>query len=86
MTAALILLVIFGSIITMIAMVLGFILLLTRFRKGGTIGRGEQAQTNETRLIQEIHQGLARMEERVNALETILFDQEMKEERKEESK
>ena len=28
----------------------------------------------DTRMIQEIHQGLSRMEERIEALETILFD------------
>ncbi len=31
---------------------------------------------DETRLLQEIHRGLERMEERVEALETLLFDRE----------
>lgn len=29
----------------------------------------------DTKLMQEIHQSLSRMEERIEALETILFDQ-----------
>jgi phage shock protein B len=35
----------------------------------------------ETRLIQEMHQGFVRMEERIEALETILMEQERKRER-----
>ena len=37
---------------------------------------GEQLLVDDTRLIQEIHQGLSRMEERVETLETILLDRE----------
>jgi TM2 domain-containing membrane protein YozV len=37
---------------------------------------GEQLMVDDTRLIQEIHQGLSRMEERVETLETILLDRE----------
>lgn len=33
----------------------------------------------DTRLIQEIHRGLLRMEERVDALETLLMDRRAKE-------
>ena len=44
---------------------------------------GEQLVADDTRLIQEIHRGLSRMEERVEALETILLDGEQnKQERK----
>ena len=44
---------------------------------------GEQLVADDTRLIQEIHKGLSRMEERVEALETILLDREQnKQERK----
>jgi phage shock protein B len=41
-----------------------------------------QLQAEETRLMQEIYQGLSRMEERVEALETLLFDRQRKEGRK----
>lgn len=43
---------------------------------------GEQLLVDDTRLIQEIHQGLSRMEERIETLETILLDyQQNKKER-----
>ena len=43
--------------------------------------RKDKLQAEETRLIQELHQGLARMEERIEALETILLDPERKDKR-----
>ena len=39
---------------------------------------GEQLSTDETRMIQELHQGSSRMEERIEALETIILDYERK--------
>ena len=33
----------------------------------------------ETKIMQEIHHGLSRMEKRIEALETILFDHERRE-------
>ena len=44
-------------------------------------GRDAQAGEEETRIIQEIHQGLVRMEERVEALETILLAAEREREK-----
>lgn len=41
-------------------------------RKKSTPAPGD----DEARMIQEIYQGLSRMEQRVEALETILYDQE----------
>lgn len=38
-----------------------------------------ESSPEETEMIQEIHQALSRMEQRVEALETILFDQHRKE-------
>ena len=37
---------------------------------------GEQLSTDETRMIQELHQGSYRMEARIEALETIILDRE----------
>ena len=37
--------------------------------------RGEQ-QADETRLIQDIYHGLLKMEQRIEALETLLLDRE----------
>lgn len=40
-----------------------------------TGGRGERTERiDESRAIQELHQGLAKMEERIESLETILLE------------
>lgn len=39
-------------------------------------GKDKGLNDDETRMIQEIYQGLTRMEDRVAALETILLDSE----------
>jgi phage shock protein B len=39
-------------------------------------GRPRESDTDEARVIQEIHQGLIRMEERLEALETIIMERE----------
>ena len=41
-------------------------------------GRRPEADAQETKTIQELYQGLLRMEERIEALETILMDQDGK--------
>lgn len=48
------------------------------------IGRAHRGATNseEARLVQEIHQGLTRLEKRIDALETIIIDHEHERERK----
>jgi len=86
MTAIVIVGIIFSSILAFFVIVFGFVLALKKIQKGGSIRKGEQLNTDETRLIQEIHQGLSRMEERVEALETILLSREGKEQRREGNK
>ena len=67
-----------GSIVALI-IIGGVILLAIRILKGGS-ARGEDGiNSDEARVIQEIYQGLSRMEERVEALETILLAQDRKE-------
>lgn len=83
MQAVLIVGIVFGSIVAVIAIISAFVLAMIKTRRGGWL-RGSQLTEDETRLIQELHQGLARMEERVEALETILMDREAKKERKSE--
>ena len=56
-----------------LAIIPGSILLVIKFFRGGQ-SAGDQAE--EAKMIQEIYTGLSRMEERVEALETILLDQE----------
>ncbi len=73
MKEVLIVAIVFGSIVFALAIIPGTILLAIKFFRGGQ-SAGDHAQ--ETKMIQEIYKGLSRMEERVEALETILLDQE----------
>ena len=50
--------------------------ILTRGRRRRTGTESEE----ETRMIQEIYSGLARLDERVEALETLVLDRERKDE------
>jgi phage shock protein B len=51
-----------------------FIIWALKIVKGDATEKNERLKAEETRLIQELHQGLSRMEKRVEALETILLD------------
>lgn len=42
----------------------------------GSPNRSRQLDSDETKLMQELYQGLSRMEERVEALETLVLDQD----------
>lgn len=86
MIGVLIVAIIFGTVLAIVVIVFAFVLLKAKIQTGGSFRGGEQLQANETRLIQELHQGLSRMEERIEALETIMLDREEKEERKEDTK
>ena len=73
MKEVLIVAIVFGSILLALAIIPGAILLAIKFFRGGQ-SAGDQAE--ETKMIQEIYQGLSDMEERLEALETILLDRE----------
>jgi phage shock protein B len=73
MKEVLIVAIVFGSILLALAIIPGAILLAIKFFRGG---QSAGDQTEETKMIQEIYTALSRMEERVEALETILLDQE----------
>jgi phage shock protein B len=49
---------------------------LVKAIRGTPRGEARKAAAEETMLIQDIHEGLARMEQRVEALETLLLDRE----------
>ena len=68
--------VVFIVIALPLIIVAGTILLAIKIIKGGASSKDPKAQADETRVIQEIYQGLTRMEERVEALETILIERE----------
>jgi phage shock protein B len=70
--------IVFGGIILALAIIGSTILMGIKLIKGGVSRKDRESQTDEAKMIQEIHQGLTRMEERVNALETIILDHERK--------
>ncbi|MEE4265039.1 MAG: phage-shock protein [Desulfobacteraceae bacterium] len=72
MKEALIVAIVFGSFVLIPAVIGGTILLSIKLLKGGT-SRKDHAE--DSKIFQEIYQGLSRMEKRVEALETILLDQ-----------
>jgi phage shock protein B len=62
-----------------VAIVGGLGIKALKILKGTAPGQSQRLSTEETKLMQELYQGLARMEERVEALETLLLDRERKE-------
>ena len=73
MHGALIVAIIFGGLILCLAIVGGTILMGIKIKKGGLSPRDQRTQTEETRMIQEIYQGLEGMEKRIETLETIIL-------------
>lgn len=64
--------IVFGSIVALATLICGTILIIAKTRsnncsKGGT-------DQEEAKIIQELYQGLDRMEERIESLETILSE------------
>ena len=76
MHVAMTLAVIFGGSVLLLAIIGGTILLGIKILKGGISRASQKEQSEEARTIQEIYQGLSRMEERLEALETIILDHE----------
>lgn len=74
----------FEFIIVLVAMGLGAAVLLallsTCRSRGG--GGGKALDAEETRLIQDLHRNLARMEDRIESLETLLLDRELRSSRR----
>jgi phage shock protein B len=62
--------------IPLLAIIGGTLVALLGVVRGGGSREDRGGPAEETELIQEIHDGLVRMEERVEALETILLDRE----------
>jgi phage shock protein B len=71
--------IIFGSIVLIISILAGTILLAMKWRHGGVSRESRDRQAEEARMIQEIYNGLTKMEHRVESLETILMDRDGKE-------
>ena len=73
MKEVLIVAIVFASIVLALAIIPGAILLAIKFFRGG---QSAEDQAEEAKMIQEIYQSLSHMEQRVEALETILLDRE----------
>jgi len=78
MNSVFIVAIVFGGIVLAMAIVGSTILVAVRILKGGFSRKGQEAQAEESRIIQEMYWGLSEMERRVEALETILLEQERK--------
>ncbi len=65
---------IFIAPVIALAVICGTVLLAIRIIKGDSARGGQKGEVDEAKMIQEIHQGLSRMEERIEALETIMLD------------
>jgi phage shock protein B len=74
---ALAILLIFGT--PFVAVVGGLCLKGLKIMKEAASRQSQHFSTEETKLMQELYQGLARMDERVEALETLLLNRERKE-------
>jgi phage shock protein B len=73
MLSVIIVSIVFGSILALAALICGTILIIVKTRRHRSPPGANNS--DEARVIQEIYQGLERMEERIEALETILNEQ-----------
>ncbi len=78
MSAVFIVAMVIGGIILALAIIGSTVLMAIKILKGGLSRKGQRLQAEEARMIQEMYQGLSRMQERVEALETIILDHERK--------
>lgn len=67
---------VFGSLLAIAALICGTILLIIKTRDS-RITEGK-SRSEEAMIIQEIYQGLSKMEQRIESLETILMDSQEK--------
>jgi phage shock protein B len=78
MHGVLIVAIVLGGSVLVVAIIGSTILMAIKILKGGLSRKGQRVQSEEARMIQEIYQGLSRMEARVEALETIILERERK--------
>jgi len=78
MEGVIIVAIVFGGSVLALAIIGSTVLVAIKILRGGLSRKGQKLQAEETRMIQEIYQGLSRMEERVEAVETIILDSKRK--------
>ena len=81
MEGAIIVGIVFSGIVLCLAIIGGTILMGIKIAKGGISRKSQQSHSEDAKMIQEMYQGVTRMEERVEALETILLEKEGKDPR-----
>ena len=74
MHGSIIVAIVFGGTVLCLAIIGSTILMAIKILKGGLSRKDQQVQADEAKVIQEIYQGLSKMEQRVEALETIILD------------
>ena len=75
MNIILVILIIFGGAILALVIIGSTILMAIRIFKGDASRKGQKLESEEARMVQEIYQGLSKMEKRIEAIETIILDQ-----------
>ncbi len=78
MSTIVIVAIVFGSIVTIAGLLCGTVLVVIKMRNSGLSNSSRASGKQEAMMIQEIYQGLERMEKRIEALETILMDSHSK--------
>jgi phage shock protein B len=71
---------VFGFILLVLALLGGTAVAMVKIIKGKAARQDEAQKSEEAKIIQELHQGLKRMEGRIEALETILLEKKAKKE------
>jgi len=74
---------IFGSLLAVAALICGTIIMIIKTRDS-RITEGK-SRSEEAMIIQEIYQGLDKMEKRIESLETILMDNQGKDRQRNEN-
>ena len=74
MNSVIIVAIVFGSLVTLTVLLCGTVVLILRMRRSGLSGANSKASKDEAMMIQEIYRGLEKMEQRIEALETILME------------
>ena len=76
MASVFIVLIVFGSIIMMMAIIASASIMGLKITRSGGKQKDRKSDNEEARTVEEMYQGLSRMEERVESLETIILDRE----------
>ncbi|MBW1774142.1 MAG: phage-shock protein [Deltaproteobacteria bacterium] len=74
MHAVMIVATVFGGVVLALAIIGSTILMAIKIIKGGVSRAGQKSQAEEAKMIQEIYEGLSKMEQRIDSLETIILD------------